>query len=75
MTPLEKFALAVLVESRVELADLESGWLQDTAEKFGLLVRVPVTESCGEACRCEDFPQDCLRYSPKVFIILKKARK
>ena len=74
MTPLEKFALAVLEESRSELADLEGGWLQDQAEMCGLLVRVLVTESCGEACRCEDFPADCLRYSPKVWKLMERKR-
>ena len=74
MTRLEKFALAVLEESRDELADLDGGWLQDTAEEFGLLVRVPVTEPCGEACRCEDFPTACLRYSPQIRKILGKRK-
>jgi len=75
MTPLAKFALAVLQESRVELADLDGGWLQDKAEALGLLVRVPVTEPCGEKCRCEDFPQDCLRYSAEVDARLKEATR
>jgi len=74
MTPFEKFAIAVLEESRDELADLEGGWLQDKAEEFGLLVRVPVTEPCGNDCRCEDFPQDCLRYSPSVKKLLEHKR-
>ena len=71
MTPLERFALAVLEESRDELADLDGGWLQDKAEELGLLVRVQVTEPCGEGCRCEDFPQYCLRYSPEVAALVE----
>ena len=75
MTPLEKFALAVLDESRDELADLDGGWLQYKAEELGLLVRVPALGPCGENCRCEDFPQDCLRYSPEVAAKLEVARR
>ena len=74
MTPLEKFALAVLAESRDSLGDLDGGWLQDKAEELGLLVRVPVTEPCGEACRCEDFPSDCLRYSAEVKTMVEMKR-
>lgn len=73
LTPLERYALEVLDEHRNEITDLDGGWLQDTAEKFGLLVSVPVTERCGEYCRCAeygDFPQDCLRlkaeFEPKM---------
>jgi hypothetical protein len=62
---LAAFGLAVLEESRMELADLDGGWLQDKAEELGLLVRVTVAEPCGEQCRCAeygDFPRECLRY-------------
>ena len=70
MTPLERFALAVLKESRHDGGgDVEGGWLQDKAEELGLLVKVRVTEPCGENCWCasfDDFPQDCLRESDAV---------
>jgi len=74
LRPLAQFALAVLEESRSELADLDGGWLQDKAAELGLLVRVPVTEPCGDECRCAEygaFPQDCLRYSAEVSAALK----
>ena len=66
-----KFGLLTLRESRDELADLDGGWLQDTAEECGLLERIRVSEPCGEGCRCveyhgcEDFPVDCLRMTPE----------
>ncbi len=74
MTPLEQFGLACLKESRSELADLDGGWLQDKAEELGLLVWVPVTEPCGENCRCEDFPTECLRYSPDMLAVIKEQK-
>lgn len=65
-----RFGMHVLRESRDELADLDGGWIQDTAEACGLLTRVTVTESCGEDCRCAEyygeFPCECLRYAPSV---------
>lgn len=77
LRPLAQFALAVLEESRSELADLDGGWIQDRAEKLGLLVCVPVTEPCGDECRCAEygaFPQDCLRYSAEVSAAISKAK-
>ena len=70
----QRFAIAVLEESREELADLDGGWLQDTAEEFGLLERITVTEPCGEMCRCEDFPQECLRYPQSIKAAIDSAR-
>ena len=75
MDALTKFGLAVLEESRDELGDLDGGWLQDKAEELGLLVRVPVTEPCGELCRCDDFPMDCLRYSDSVIAAMQEGKK
>ena len=70
VTPLEQFAIAVLRESRdIEPGDVDGGFIQDKAEELGLLVKVRVTESCGELCHCaeyDDFPQDCLCYSVEV---------
>jgi len=71
---LAAFARAILEESREELADLDGGWLQDKAEELGLLVRVEVSEPCGDGCSCEDFPQDCLRYSPAVQAAINASR-
>jgi len=68
------FALAVLEETREELADLDGGWLQDKAEELGLLVRVEVVVPCGVTCRCEDFPMDCLRYSPAVQAAIDRSK-
>ena len=61
---LAKFGRLVLDEHRSELGDLDGGWLQDQAEACGVLVRVLVTERCGDGCRCVeygDFPMECLR--------------
>lgn len=64
---LAAFGLSVLKESRDELGDLDGGWLQDEAERCGLLERVTVAKPCHpEFCRCaeyDDFPQHCLRYT------------
>ena len=70
----QRFAIAVLEESREELTDINGGWLQDTAEEFGLLERITVTEPCGEMCRCEDFPQECLRYPQSIKAAIDSAR-
>lgn len=53
ITALERFALAVLEESRESLADLGGGWLQDTAVELGVLIAV-------------GWPIKCYRYSPEV---------
>ena len=77
MTNLERFALAVLEESRDELCDLDGGWLQDQAEELGLLVRSVVTAPCNdECCPCADtgFPTDCLRYSAEVQAMIDEAK-
>lgn len=77
MTPLEKFALAVLEESRDSLADLDGGWLQDKACEIGLLVAVRVDEPCGEECRCAeygDFPHECFRYSLDTQMMLAEIK-
>lgn len=62
---LRQFVKEMMQEARENGAgDIDGGWFQDTAEHYGLLVRVPVTEPCGENCWCAeygDFPQDCLR--------------
>lgn len=62
---LAEFGKAVLEEHREALTDLDGGWIQDTAEEIGLLVRVTVDKPCGEYCQCADygeFPLECLRY-------------
>ena len=65
---LAQFGEWVLEELRGENIgnDLDGGSAQDKAEELGLLVRVPVTGSCGERCECAeygDFPQMCLRHA------------
>lgn len=73
---LVRFAALVLQESRECLADLDGAWLQETAEKVGLLVSVEAQSSCGDSCRCADygaFPQPCLRYAPGVREIVDAA--
>lgn len=70
LSRLERFALAVLEEARGDsIGYIDGGWLQDKGEELGVLVKVPVTEPCGELCQCAeygDFPQDCLRYSDEA---------
>jgi hypothetical protein len=70
---LARFGLAVLEEARIDLGDVDGGWLQDKALELGALHKVPVTEPCNDpmnelsVCRCaewDDFPQDCIRDSP-----------
>ena len=66
MVMLAKFGEWVLEELRGDNIgdDLDGGAAQDKAEEMGLLVRVRVTEPCGERCQCaewDDFPQICLR--------------
>jgi len=61
---LAAFGLSVIKEARGELGDLDGGWIQDEAERLGVLRKVEVTEPCGELCHCAeygDFPQDCYR--------------
>lgn len=69
MSALERFAIAVLAESREELGDIDGGWLQDKAVELGVLVAVEVDGPCADQCRCEeygDWPMNCYRYSPEV---------
>lgn len=64
LTPLATFGARVLDEFRDCYADLDGGWIQDTAVECGLLVEVKVTEACGENCRCAesgDWPMTCFR--------------
>lgn len=77
----EGFALAILTHAR-EFAgcDVDGGFVQDMAAKFGLLVEREVTESCGENCACAevgDFPQNCFFNSAGVdaAIATKEAGK
>lgn len=73
MTPIESslvaFARWVIREHRDSICDVGGGDIQDKLVQLGLLVSVPVTEPCGEACLCAeygDFPQDCLRLAEGV---------
>lgn len=65
----EAFGHWCLNELRENIGDdLDGGAAQDKAEELGLLIRVQVTESCGDRCVCAeygDFPQECLRIIEK----------
>jgi hypothetical protein len=66
---LARFGAVILEEARDGLGDLDGGWLQDNAEKLGLLESVEVNEPCGDQCLCAeyaDFPQLCLRLRPEI---------
>ena len=75
---LAAFGATILEEHRGnECSDLDGGYVQDTAINLGLLHYVPVTESCGEGCRCaewDDFPQECLRIKPDVLAIMEAQK-
>lgn len=62
---LASFGAWCLREHRQDFGDLDGASLQDKAEQIGLLVRVPVSEPCGEDCHCAEyygeFPTECLR--------------
>jgi len=61
---------ACLRDSRIrEIGDWDGGAIQDTLTKAGILAETPVTESCGEDCRCVeyDFPATCYRVTPLGF--------
>ena len=52
--------------------------LQDAMERFGVLAKHQVTESCGDHCRCieyGEFPHDCYRLTPGVAKIVKECGK
>lgn len=74
MTPIEskliEFARWVIREHRSELGDLDGASIQDELIDLKLLVDVPVTEPCGEQCRCGEyfgeFPTTCLRLAEGV---------
>ena len=74
MTDIEKslarFGKRILLAHREnECCDIDGGTIQEIAEQERLLIKVRVTESCGDDCHCaewSDFPQDCLRLNPEV---------
>lgn len=59
--PLAKLGRWCLSASREEFADVDCFEIEELAIELGLLKMHPVTESCGEGCRCEDFPTMCYR--------------
>ena len=69
MNKWETFGRWCMEQLRDEIGnDLDGGAAQDKAEELGLLVRIHVTESCGDHCSCaeyDDFPQECLRAAPE----------
>mgnify|MGYP001572092811 CR=1 FL=1 len=65
--PLKEFARRVL--DRHDVGDVDGGAIQDWGLELGLLVKVQVTEPCGEECSCaewDDFPQECIRLAPEL---------
>ncbi|MDB4914085.1 MAG: hypothetical protein JWM95_1729 [Gemmatimonadetes bacterium] len=74
LTKLATFGARCLIESRRELADLDGGWMQDTAVKCGVLIEHVMTTPCGPSCRCATdgaFEADgdafvCYRYPDSV---------
>lgn len=78
ISPLERYGLAVLDAHRQDIGDLDGGYLQDEAERCGLLYYVEVAEPCGDDCRCvsyDDFPQQCLRLKPEFEPKMSAHRK
>jgi len=67
--PVRAFGLRVLEASRKDMGDVDGGDIQDWALELGVLVQVPVTEPCGENCRCAEygnFPQECIRLAAQT---------
>lgn len=78
IAPLAKFGAKCLEATRESLADLDGGWLQDTAVECGCLETFTATEPCGEDCECgavSDFPLECYRIPASVALILSGERK
>ena len=81
LRPLAEYGMAFIEVHREDCGDLDGAWLEDTAQQYGLLHTVIVSEPCGEECRCVEYwlpdqwPVECLRYSPaalKAFRVLGK---
>lgn len=69
MRPYAALGKRVLEEWSRGCADIDGGWFQDAALEAGVLVRVEVTEPCGENCFCaewDDFPQTCIRRADRL---------
>lgn len=86
MTPAERklirFAAAVMDQARNNgyPGDVDGGWLQDEAERIGVLVAVPVTEPCADgengfcACAdCDNIPGNCYRLEAMVQLAMAEA--
>jgi hypothetical protein len=59
-----QFVGAILNEVVGEWTDVDGLTVQEAATRCGLAEMVKVEESCGEGCKCEDFPTECFRYTP-----------
>lgn len=75
LKPLAALGLYALDETRGDYigSDLSGGDIQDKAEALGLLTRVEVKDPCSEEyCSCaeyydkDEWPVQCLRYSPVI---------
>jgi hypothetical protein len=56
-------------EFRESLADVDGGSAQEAMERFGVIVKRVVSESCGEGCICAEygeFPHDCFAFPADV---------
>lgn len=66
-----EFARWAIAEHRMDFEDLDAFAIQDKLEELGLLIKVSVTEPCGESCRCAEYvdkwPSTCLRLAGGVF--------
>lgn len=74
MRMLAEFGAWCLARQREDFADLDGWEIQEEAEAMGLLVRVPVTEACGDDCACAEsgeFPTQCLRPTEDVWAMMR----
>jgi hypothetical protein len=56
-------------EFRESLSDVDGGSAQEAMERFGVIVRRVVTESCGDGCICAEygeFPHECFAFPADV---------
>ena len=75
---LARFGAWAAGEFREHMVGVDGGDAQDAMERIGVLVKVRVTESCGEICNCAEdnlFPTDCYKFTPGVAQIVKECRK
>lgn len=72
---LARFGAWCAREFRDSLADVDGGSAQDAMERFGVIVKTEVTESCGEGCVCVEygaFPHDCYKFPNEIDAAMKE---